>query len=46
MKAFDVKKTVLSILFILIGVAIALLPPPDLLTVASMRFLGCSWPWC
>ena len=40
MKTLTPKKVLLSLLFIAIGIGIALIPPPELLTVASMRFLG------
>ena len=40
MKSANIKKYVLSILCILIGLAIGLSRPPGELTVESMRYLG------
>lgn len=40
LKNLDVKKTVLAVLGIVVGVAIAMIQPPEGLTVESMRVLG------
>lgn len=39
-KNLDIKKTVLAVVGIVVGIVIALVPPPEGLTVESMRVLG------